>query len=103
MLITVGLAVGCAHAQPGVARPAAAARCEDRESALHAAHEFAAQTEHSDGVKLRLDEARVSSDSDHWMIWTLVGRGRPFLGEEASLVVRKSDCAADWQLILYER
>jgi hypothetical protein len=102
VLIVAGLAVGCARTQPSVARPVAAVQCEDRARALHAAHEFAAQTEQSDGVTLRLDETRVSNESDRWKIWTLVGKGRPFVGEEASLVVRKSDCAADWQLILYQ-
>jgi len=94
-LIALGLAVGCAHAQSVVV-----AKCEDKTVALRVARDFAAQTEQSDGVKLRLDETRLSDRPDQWHVRTQVGKGG--FGQEADLVVRKSDCAADWKEIRYE-
>jgi hypothetical protein len=75
--------------------------CADRSAAIRVARDFAAQTERSDRVKLRLDETRVANRPDRWEVWTLVGEGRTtFVGEEVNLVVRKSDCGTDWELIL---
>jgi hypothetical protein len=80
-----------------------AATCVDRSAALRVAHDFAEQTEHSDRVKVCLDRTRVIDRRDRWEVWTLVGQGRPtFIGEEAYLVVRKSDCGTNWGLVLYE-
>lgn len=106
LVIVVGLCCGCARTQPVMPAhtpPVVAATCADRSVALRVAHDFAVQTEQSDRVKLRLDETRVFDRPDRWKVWALVGRGRPtFIGEEAYLVVRKSDCRTNWELILYE-
>jgi hypothetical protein len=69
-------------------------------AALDAGRRFASQTERSEGVKLRLDEARVFDDRGQWKIWTKVGRGG--FWDNAWLVVRKGDCGTDWAQLLYE-
>ena len=90
--------LGCAHNAPDPPTPLW--RCGDERIALRVAQDFAAQTEQSDGVKLRLDESRVTNEASQWKIWTHVGEGRG--PKDAYLVVRKVDCAADWALILYQ-
>jgi hypothetical protein len=102
MRCAVGLAViaelGCAHTSPRP--PAPVAKCADEQAALVVARDFATRTAQSDGVKVRLDESRVTNEAGQWKIWTLVGEGR--VPKDAYLVIRKADCAPDWALLLYE-
>jgi hypothetical protein len=77
--------------------------CAERSAALRVAREFAMQTEQSDRVRIRFDEASAFEYQDRWMVRVLVGDGRPSPnGDEADLVVRKSDCGTDWHLVLYD-
>lgn len=89
---------GCAHHATG--QPTPLPRCADERIALRVAHEFALQTEQSDGVKLWLDESRVTNEASQWRVWTHVGDDR--VPRDAYLVIRKVDCAADWALRLLQ-
>jgi hypothetical protein len=64
------------------------------------ARDFATRTSGGEGVKLRLDESRVTNEASQWKIWALVGDGR--VPKHAWLLVRKADCSADWALVLYQ-
>ncbi len=72
-------------------------RCAEKQSALDAASAFARQTEQSEGVRLRLDKSLVGNEPDIWRIRTFVAGNL-----DAWLIVRKVDCAADWQELLYQ-
>lgn len=87
----------CAHAGRG---PSAQLKCENREVALQVARGAAEQTQQSDGVTLRPDAGRIVDQPDKWKVWTIVGKGG--VPGDAYLIVRKSDCATDWETIMYK-
>jgi hypothetical protein len=106
VVLMLCLVFGCARTQtvvPAYVPLAATVVCGDKAAALRVARDVAAQTEQSDGVKVRIDERRAIDQPDRWKVWALVGEGRPcFVGEEAYLIVRKRDCGTDWELMLCE-
>jgi hypothetical protein len=90
---------GCAHAD---SRQPVPSKCTEKQAALRIARDFARQTEQADGVTVLLREERTIEEPDAWKLWTEVSK-RGVAADDAYLLVRKANCAADWAQVLYEK